>query len=153
MNSVINISKSSAHNSKALVKALFQDKEYDNKPQYRDLFMDGDECLVKGVCFMGTPFEGSGHANLLAPFVKAVKGLNKWSGTNDVFLRSLRENNRSIEVPTIIHRFKSIVKEKNMRLLIGCEETPVVGSELVWLFHRCPDDCCCPQPMNIGRKV
>lgn len=121
--------------SEALIMALYQDEEYVNKTQYRDLFMNGDECLVKGVCFMGTPFLGSGQANLLAPFVKAVKGLNRLSGTNDNFLRSLRENNQSIEVPTIVQRFKTIAKEKNMRLLIGCEEIPVVGSDLTVTYE------------------
>ena len=118
--------------------ALFQYEEHVNKSQYRGLFMDGDECLVKGLCFLGTPFLGSGQANLLAPFVRAVKGLNRLSATNDRFLGSLRENNQSIEVPAIVQRFKSIAKENNMRLLIGCEEFPVVGSELVWLLHPSP---------------
>lgn len=149
-NSVLTLSGNSAHKSKALIMALFQDEAYVNKPQYRDLFMDGDTCLVKGVCFMGTPFLGSGHANLLAPFVKAVKGLNIFSATNDKFLGSLKENNQSIEVPTIVHRFKSIAKEKKIRLLIGCEQIPVAGSELVWLLHPCPGthDCCHPQPRH-----
>lgn len=135
--------------------ALYKDEEYVNKSQYRDLFMNGDECLVKGVCFMGTPFLGSGHANLLAPFVKAVKNLNRLGATNDKFLGSLRENNQSIEVPTIVQRFKTIAKEKNMRLLIGCEEIPVVGSDLVWLLYSCPSiyDCCRYRPVNMGHKV
>lgn len=135
--------------------ALFQDKEYINKPQYRDLFMDGDKCLVKGVCFIGTPFLGSSHANLLAPFVKVVKELNIFSGTNDKFLESLRENNPSIEVPTIVHRFKAIAEEKKMRLLIGSEQNPVAGSALVCLLLPCPGthDCCHPQPMNFYHNV
>lgn len=37
---------------------LFQNDEFFNKPQYRDLFMNGDECLVKGIRFFGTPFFG-----------------------------------------------------------------------------------------------
>lgn len=140
----------SAYDFKALIMALFQDEEYANKPQYRDLFMHGDECLVKGVCFMGTPFHGSGHANLLAPFVRAVKGINMISATNDKLLGSLRENNQSIEIPNIVHRFRSIAEEKNMRLLIGCEEIPVAGSKLVWLFRLDPStyNRCFSQPFG-----
>lgn len=132
--------------------ALFQDEEYVNKRQYRDLFMDGDECLVKGVCFMGTPFRGSGLANQLAPFVKAVKGLNLFSATNDKLLGSLKENNQSIAIPEIVHRFKSIAKERNMRLLIGCEQTPVAGSQLVWPLHTSSEihDRCRHQLVKVG---
>lgn len=134
--------------------ALFHDEVYINKPQYRDLFMDGNECLVKGVCFMGTPLLGNGPANLLAPFVRAVKGPNKLSGANVKFLGSLRENNQSIDIPTIVRQFKSIAKEKKMRLLVGCEEISVAGSQLVYLLHHYPDtyDRCCPQPLNVAHK-
>lgn len=131
--------------------ALFEDQGYVNKSQYRDLFMNGNQCLVKGVCFMGTPFRGSGQANLLAPFVKAVKELNRFGATNDRFLGSLKENNQSIEVPNIVHRFKSVAKAKKMRLLIGCEERPIAGSELVWLLPSTFEGS--PQPVSIVHNV
>ena len=114
--------------------ALFQDENYVNKPAYRDLFYKGEECLVKGICFMGTPFLGSGQANLLAPFVGALKDVNYFSATNDAIVKSLKENNESLEVSTIVQRFKNIVDRTKIRLLIGCEERPVTGSKLVRLF-------------------
>lgn len=111
--------------------ALFEDEEYVNKDVYRNLFQNGKECLVKGICFLGTPFYGSGQANVLVPLVRAVKGLNRFSATNDAFLASLRENSQSIEVPQIVQRFKSIVEGTGMTILIGCEDNPVVSSNLV----------------------
>lgn len=50
---------------------------------------------------------------------------------NDQFIKSLRENNDSLEVANIVQRFKVITEKNQMRLLIGCEETPVAGSKLV----------------------
>lgn len=122
--------------------ALFEDENYTNKPAYRDLFYKGDECLVKGMCFMGTPFLGSGQANLLAPFVGALKDVNYFSAINDAIFRSLRENKESLEVPNIVQRFKQISDEHEIRLLIGCEEKPVAGSKLVRFF---PLSFHCPQ--------
>lgn len=68
---------------------------------------------------------------MLAPIVRAVKGLNIFSPTNDQFIKSLKENNDSFEVANIVQRFKVITEKTQMRLLIGCEETPVAGSKLV----------------------
>ncbi|MCJ1461653.1 hypothetical protein MMC07_000250 [Pseudocyphellaria aurata] len=119
----------------ALIMALFQDENYPNKQPYRDLFMHENECLVKGVCLMGTPFHGSGHANLLAPFVRAVKGINIISAANDKLLVSLKENNHSLEISNIIYRFRSIAEKTKMRLLIGCEEIPVAGSKLTVTYE------------------
>lgn len=114
--------------------ALFQDEDYYNQAANRDLFWKDNECLVKGICFMGTPFLGSGQANLLTPFVKALKEVNYFTSTNTAFLKSLRENSESLEVSTIVQRFKNIVDRNKIRLLIGCEEKPVAGSKLVRLI-------------------
>ena len=84
---------------------------------------------------MGTPFLGSGHANLLAPFVRAVKGLNFIGATNDRFIKSLKENNGSLEVANIVQRFRVITEKTKMRLLVGCEEQPVAGSNLVSMSY------------------
>lgn len=143
------LSEHSAYNFQALSLALLHNNVKNS--QYRDLFMDGNECLVKGVCFMGTPILGTGPASLLKPFVRAVNGPNKLSGANVKFLGSLRGVNQSIDIPTIFRQFGSIAKEKQMRLLVGCEEIPVAGSQLVYLLYLYPNthDRCCPQPINI----
>lgn len=57
--SVIILLRDSNHKSKALIMTLFQNDEFFNKPQYRDLFMIGDECLVKGIRFLVPRFSES----------------------------------------------------------------------------------------------
>ena len=116
--------------SQALVMALFQDDNYDNKQEYQDLFWKGDECLVKGVVFMGTPFRGSGQASLFTPFIRAIRQVNLISAVNDNFLKSLNSD-QPVEVTTIVQRFQRIVQAMEIKLLICCESRPVVGSSLV----------------------
>lgn len=88
---------------------LFQNDEFFNKPQYRDLFMIGDECLVKGIRFFGTPFFGVSQANLSVPLVRAVQGPNMFTATIGKYLGSLKEtyqtDDQSIEVLTFLQRF------------------------------------------------
>ena len=115
----------------ALIMALFEDEDFHIKASYQELFLKNGQCIVKGIVFMGTPFRGSGDANILAPFVAAVKGLNVFHAANDTFIKSLKKNNNSVEVPTIVQRMKTITESQGIKLLIGCEETPVVGSKLV----------------------
>lgn len=113
---------------------------------------------MKGIRFFGTPFFGVGQANLSVPLVRPVQGPNMFIATIGKYLGSLKEtyqtDDQSIEVFTFLQRFISIVNEKNMVLLISCEEFPVVGSEFVWLLHPCPGayGYYCSQPVNMGHK-
>ncbi len=120
----------STYDFKALAMALFEDEDYENRQQ--GLFLRGDECLVKGICFMGTPFQGSGTANSLTPFVKALAEVNFLTAVNATLVGTLRENYReSVELRNIVQRFKTIAENRSIRLLIGCESKPVMGSNLV----------------------
>ena len=111
--------------------ALFRDEDCPNKKEYRDLFIHRDTCLLKGVVLMGTPLRGSGQANIIAPIVRLVKGLNKFAATNDNFMKALRENKDTIDIPNIMKRFKSVIDSNHVMLLIACEETPYIGDSLV----------------------
>ncbi len=110
--------------------ALYEDEDYGNK--HKGLFSRGGECLVKGICFMGTPFYGSGRANTLVPFVRALEEVNFISAVNATILRSLKENEKeSVELRNIVQRFKTIAEKRSIRLLIGCEQKTFAGSSLV----------------------
>lgn len=111
--------------------ALFEDEEAPSKEAYRNLFVHDDRCLLKGVVLMGTPLRGSGQANMMAPIVRLVKGLNFMSATNDSFIKALRENNDTLDIPTIVQRFKAVIEAKSVRLLVACEQEPYIGSSLV----------------------
>ncbi|KAG8534293.1 uncharacterized protein KY384_001137 [Bacidia gigantensis] len=114
----------------ALNMALLGAVEGSSRREYHDLFVHNDRCLVKGVVLLGTPLRGSGQANLMAPIVKTVKGLNRLYGTNENFVRALREDSGALDIPQIVTRFKSVVKTNGVALRIVCEERPVVGSSL-----------------------
>lgn len=111
--------------------ALFEDEEAPNKETYRNLFFHDDRCLLKGVILMGTPLRGSGQANIMAPIVRLLKGLNYISATNDSFIKALKENNDKLDIPTIVQRFKAVIEAKSVQLLIACEQEPYIGSSLV----------------------
>ena len=110
--------------------ALFEDDEYLYKPHHRDLFLKDGECLVKGVVFMGTPFRGSGQATLFKPFIKAIRQLNSLTAVNDSFLGALN-GNQPIEITHTVHQFQSVMNERGIKVIICCEERPIVGSSLV----------------------
>ena len=115
--------------------ALFEDENCANKAGYRNLFIHNDECLLKGVVLLGTPLRGSGQANIMTPLVKIIKGLNKFGGTNDAFVKALKEDSGSLDIPKIVQRFKSMITAKKVALLIGCEEVPYVGDSLVSYYE------------------
>ncbi len=112
---------------------LFQDTGYPNLAKYRDLFVRGSECIVKGIVLMGTPLRGSGQATLFTPYIKTIKHLNPFTAMNDNLLKSLSAH-QPIEVSDIVHRFKTVIEERKIKLIIGCEETPIAGAKLVSLI-------------------
>ena len=131
--------------SQALATALFEEEDYPNKPQYKDLFLKGQECLVKGVTFMGTPFNGSGYANLFGPFIKAIRQLNDFTAVNDSFVNALNTR-QPVDVTKTVNQFYSVMRQRNIRLVIGCEERPVAGSKLVRTESKIFFSCACCKP-------
>ena len=115
--------------------ALFEEEDYPNKPQFRNLFLRGQECLVKGVTFFGTPFSGSGYANLFGPLIKAIRQLNDFTAIDDDYLRALNTD-QPVDLTRIVDRFHHVVHQRNLQLVIGCEERPSAGSKLVFSTFR-----------------
>ena len=109
---------------------LSQAAGYPTNPKYRDLFVRDSECIVKGIVLMGTPLRGSGHATLFAPYIKIIKQLNQITSTNDSLIKSLN-GKQPIEISDIVHRFQTVIQEREIELVICCEETPVYGTQLV----------------------
>ena len=109
---------------------LFQAAGYPTYLKYRDLFVRDSECIVKGIVLMGTPLRGSGHATLFAPYIKIIKQLNHITSTNDSLIKSL-SGNQPIEISDIVHRLQTVIEEREIELVICCEETPVHGTQLV----------------------
>ena len=120
--------------------ALFEEEDYPAKPQYKNLFLNGNECLVKGVTFLGTPFHGSGYANVFAPFIKAIRQLNDITAINDSFLSALNTK-QPIDVTNTVNQFYSTMKQYGIRMAIGCEERPLAGSKLVRTAREIPLAC------------
>lgn len=109
---------------------LFQDSGYPTLANYRDLFVTGSECIVKGIVLMGTPLRGSNQATLFAPYIKAIKQLNIYTAMNDNLIKSLSAH-QPMAVSDIVLRFQTVREERDIKLVICCEETPVARTELV----------------------
>lgn len=110
--------------------ALFEDEDYPAKRHHKDLFLKGQECLVKGVTFLGTPFNGSGYADLFGPFIKVIRQLNDFTAMNDSYMNIL-STKQPVNLTNIINRFHRVVTQRDIQIAIGCEERPVAGSKLV----------------------
>ena len=111
------------------------DEDYGNNDHYRNLFLDGDECLLKGIVFLGTPFAGTGTADLFIPFIKAVRRLNFLSATSDKFLSAL-STQQPVDITRMFRQAWSVIRERDIKILVGCEERPVAGSKLVRAFEK-----------------
>ena len=109
---------------------LFQDSGYPTLASYRDLFVRESECIVKGIVLMGTPLRGSDQATLFTPYIKAIKQLNIYTAMNDNLIKSLSAH-QPMGISDIVLRFQTVMEEREIKLVICCEETPVAGTELV----------------------
>ena len=110
--------------------ALFEDEDYPSKPEFKSLFLRNQNCLVKGVTCFGTPFSGSGYANLFRPFIKVIRQLNDFTAVSDGYLNALNTD-QPIDITRTIDQFYQVIRQNNIYLLIGCEERPLAGSKLV----------------------
>ena len=79
---------------------------------------------------MGTPLRGSNQATLFTPYIKAIKQLNIYSAMNDNLIKSLSAH-QPMGIADIVLRFQTVIEEREIKLVICCEETPVAGTELV----------------------
>lgn len=94
-------------------KPLFQAMIYVlDDPQYSELrqhFVHSrtGKCLVRGIVFFGTPFEGSWLANVFAPIIKL------WQGDSS-FVMSLRIKNH--DVASIVSKFEDVRSKKDYEI-------------------------------------
>ncbi|KAK4197803.1 hypothetical protein QBC40DRAFT_308773 [Triangularia verruculosa] len=92
--------------------------------RHRDTLYQNDECLVKGIFFFGTPFEGSKLADNASLMLKF---LNK----NSPLLDSLKA--KSNELADIVARFNQLRSHPhtNIPILIAYEGLPIYGKTYV----------------------
>ena len=83
--------------------------------------MNGNECLLKGIEFLGTPFNGSLIASQVKILVDAVTTLNPYP-TNAGLVEALTNGNP--DLADIVGKFHNIQLEMCIRLWIGCESRP-----------------------------
>ncbi|KAK5653066.1 hypothetical protein OQA88_9352 [Cercophora sp. LCS_1] len=109
----------------ALIDALRPDESKAEKQAlYRGTFFQNGQCLVKGVFFFGTPFEGSKLANNASLIVKFLKG-------NTSLMDSLRI--RSNDLTTIVAKFNQLRSDSETKIpiLIAYEMQPMYGVKFV----------------------
>lgn len=90
--------------------------------QYTDLFVKGASTLVKGIVFLGTPFQGSLVASNVDPLVEALSFFNPFP-MNRGLVSALSYGNPDLQ--DIVSCFKSLQKEQGFEVWIGCETDPM----------------------------
>ena len=86
--------------------------------------MKDGKCIVKGIVFFGTPFQGS----RVADFVTYSEGLVDFLEADKELLKSLRMNNN--ELNEITGRIKQIRQVHGIRILIYYESQPLLIKKL-----------------------
>ncbi|KAK0718730.1 hypothetical protein B0T21DRAFT_55204 [Apiosordaria backusii] len=109
----------------AIIRALRHiPDEHSGYHRHRDTLYQNDECLVKGIFFFGTPFEGSKLADNASLILKF---LNK----NSHLLDSLKA--KSNELADIVAKFSQLRSQPhtNIPILIAYEGLPIYGKTYV----------------------
>jgi hypothetical protein len=111
----------------ALILLLSEDERTTSlATKYRHLFLDQDNtCLLKGIVFLGTPFQGSSKANQISPWIKALAAVNPFP-SNPRLVEMLKENNDgSSPLDEISMAANLIIKKHKIDFMIGCETQPI----------------------------
>ena len=86
--------------------------------------MKDGRCIVKGIVFFGTPFQGS----KVADFATSFEGLADFLGANKELLKSLRMNNNELNEMT--GKMKQIRQVHDIRILTYYESHPLLIKRL-----------------------
>ncbi|KAK3330784.1 hypothetical protein B0H66DRAFT_74682 [Apodospora peruviana] len=109
----------------ALITALRNDgNRTERTEEYRKIFFQNGLCLVKGVFFFGTPFEGSKLANNASRIVKFLRG-------NEALIESLKVH--SSELAAIVGKFDQVRSNPDTKIpiLIAYEMRPMFDVKFV----------------------
>ena len=89
------------------------------------LVTDSDECLLKGIVFLGTPFAGSLKANLISPFIKILASVNPRPMGQKLVddLKYVKDGNG--DLASISAAANIVIHKYDIEILIGCETQPV----------------------------
>ncbi len=76
--------------------------------------------MVRGVVYFGTPFQGSGSADLMSPIANIVGGLTR---VNTNFVNELKTFS-SDKLPRLMMAFNNIRNEEKIEVLVFIEKLP-----------------------------
>ena len=114
-------------------------------PEYHEkykhvLISDGNECYLKGIVFLGTPFRGSMKANQITPFISALSEINPFAMNVSLVreLRNIRDGTGDLQ--DISMNANIIITTWNIEVLVGCETQPVPSTGRGLVCNR--SDCC-----------
>jgi hypothetical protein len=113
----------------ALIQALHDDGSHlGRQAEYRHIFYQNDECLVKGIFFFGTPFSGSNLAKYASLLVRAMNG-------NNTLINSLRDHAEGLSA--ILGRFNQLRYQPATKIPIhiAYEKKPMFGVKFVSSTH------------------
>jgi hypothetical protein len=93
--------------------------------EYRHLFLTPAGCLLKGIVFLGTPFQGSLRANQIRPFAKALALVNPFPMNTDILsiLKNIPDGTSPLD--PISTAASIVMNKKNIQFLVGCETLPM----------------------------
>ena len=100
--------------------ALWEGKGNKVSSHQKHLFMKNGRCIVKGVVFFGTPFQGSSFADLVTYSERLVDFLE----ADKELLKSLRMNNE--ELNEITGKMKQVRQVHDIKVLIYYESQPLL---------------------------
>lgn len=81
--------------------------------------------MLKGVHFLGTPFQGSLVAEAARPYVNALAKINPYP-TNPHLVSALTKNRP--DLATIVSKFRSLQIEWGIQIWVGYETKPIGGN-------------------------
>ena len=113
---------------------LFSERFGEDLPQRsKNVFFRGSESLLKGLVFLGTPFEGSLMANNFLPLIRAVDRINPFPMNRDLISQLRHVKNADGDLSFLSKEASIIFSQNKIEILIGCENAPYfsIGSALV----------------------
>lgn len=118
-----------------LITLLSNKEEHsDRSSQYNKLLRSANgDCLVKGIVFLGTPFQGSVRANQAGRLGRVLKKINPLPMNTGILDELKYVRDKQSDLDTISGEANIIIEEQAIEILVGCETLTVggVGHSLV----------------------
>ena len=112
-----------------MLSLLISGEDPDLEANYKHILISEDNiCCLKGVLFLGTPFEGSAKANFVTPFINALSTINPLPmGVNLVKeLSSIPDGTGDLK--DISQRANIVMTRYKIKVLVAYETQPMTGT-------------------------